>query len=185
MKLYMVPAAPNPTKVMLYIAEKTAAGAEMGIEQVLVNALKNEQRSAETSGAQPVRESGPYWRLRTRTYIVESLAIIEYLEDCFPQPTLWGKGVRERIRARELERIADLRGTASNRAVYPCHAIAYRPAPPIRRWRSQARHALPVAFQYFEQVLADGAAHCFWESAYRWADCTLQAALQFMRFCQV
>ena len=26
MKLYMVPAAPNPTKVMLYIAEREALG---------------------------------------------------------------------------------------------------------------------------------------------------------------
>ncbi|MBT5332725.1 MAG: glutathione S-transferase family protein, partial [Gammaproteobacteria bacterium] len=40
MKLYTVPAAPNPTKVMLYIAEREAAGLDMGIEQVRVNTLK-------------------------------------------------------------------------------------------------------------------------------------------------
>ena len=32
MKLYMVPLAPNPTKVMLYIAEREAAGEAFGIE---------------------------------------------------------------------------------------------------------------------------------------------------------
>ena len=34
MKLYMVPLAPNPTKVMLYIAERAALGLDMGIEQI-------------------------------------------------------------------------------------------------------------------------------------------------------
>ena len=91
MKLYMVPAAPNPTKVMLYIAEKTTAGAEMGIEQVLVNALKNEQRSAEHLARNPFG-SLPVLEVADKDYIVESLAIIEYLEERFPQPTLWGEG---------------------------------------------------------------------------------------------
>ena len=36
MKLYMVPAAPNPTKVMLYVAEREALGTEMNIEQLLL-----------------------------------------------------------------------------------------------------------------------------------------------------
>ena len=39
MKLYMVPAAPNPTKVMLYIAEREALGTEMNIEQIVVNTV--------------------------------------------------------------------------------------------------------------------------------------------------
>jgi hypothetical protein len=43
MKLYTVPAAPNPTKVMLYIAEREVSGTDMGIEQVRVNTLKGEQ----------------------------------------------------------------------------------------------------------------------------------------------
>ena len=39
MKLYMVPAAPNPTKVMLYIAERKAMGVDLGVEQIVVVAL--------------------------------------------------------------------------------------------------------------------------------------------------
>ena len=45
MKLYMVPAAPNPTKVMLYIAERAALGFDLGIEQIVVNTLKGRQKS--------------------------------------------------------------------------------------------------------------------------------------------
>ena len=44
MKLYMVPAAPNPTKVMLYIAEREAAGAVLPVEQVVVNTLKGRHK---------------------------------------------------------------------------------------------------------------------------------------------
>ena len=44
MKLYMVPLAPNPTKVMLYIAEREELGTEMGIEQVVVNTVKRRNR---------------------------------------------------------------------------------------------------------------------------------------------
>ena len=40
MKLYMVPLAPNPTKVMLYIAEREQLGVHMDIEQIVVNTVK-------------------------------------------------------------------------------------------------------------------------------------------------
>ena len=53
MKLYGVPAAPNPTKVMLYLAEREAQGARMDIEQVRVNTLKGEQTSLNTWRATP------------------------------------------------------------------------------------------------------------------------------------
>ena len=40
MKPYMVPAAPKPTKVLLYIAERKALGCAMDIEDVVANILK-------------------------------------------------------------------------------------------------------------------------------------------------
>ena len=40
MKLFMVPLAPNPTKVMLYIAEREARGLTLPIEQIVVNTVK-------------------------------------------------------------------------------------------------------------------------------------------------
>ena len=53
MKLYMVPLAPNPTKVMLYIAERAQLGTEMGIEQITVNTVKRENRAPEHLARNP------------------------------------------------------------------------------------------------------------------------------------
>jgi glutathione S-transferase len=44
MKLYVFPIAPNPTKVRLYLAEKTAGGAMIDLPQVTVNLREGEQR---------------------------------------------------------------------------------------------------------------------------------------------
>lgn len=177
----MVPAAPNPTKVMLYIAEKTAAGAEMDVEQILVNTLKNEQKSADHLARNPFG-SLPVLEVADNDYLVESLAMIEYLEECFPQPTMWGNGTRERIRARELERIADLRVLLQiGRYVHATKSpIGLPPNPAVA---TQAKRALPVAFQYLENVLADGRELLLGDRV-SVADCTLQAALQFMRFAK-
>ncbi len=181
MKLYMVPAAPNPTKVMLYIAEKTAAGAEMDVKQVLVNTLKNEQKSEEHLARNPFG-SLPVLEVADNDYIVESLAIIDYLEERFPQPVMWGNGTRERIRARELERIADLRVLLQiGRYVHTTKSPLGLPPNPGAA--AQVRQALPVVFQYFENVLADGRALLLGDRV-SVADCTLQAALQFMRFAK-
>ena len=43
MKLYMVPLAPNPTKVMLYIAERAELGVDMGIDEFVVDLIHRVQ----------------------------------------------------------------------------------------------------------------------------------------------
>ena len=103
-------------------------------------------------------------------------------KSAFPNRRCGGKGTRERIRARELERIADLRVLLQiGRYIHATQSpIGLPPNPAVA---DQARHALPVAFQYFEQVLADGRALLLGERV-SVADCTLQAALQFMRFAE-
>ena len=44
MKLYKVALAPNPTKVMLYIAERAELGTNMDIEQITVNTVKGHHK---------------------------------------------------------------------------------------------------------------------------------------------
>ena len=44
MKLYMVPLAPNPTKVMLNIAEREQLGVLTNIEQIVVNTVKGRHK---------------------------------------------------------------------------------------------------------------------------------------------
>ena len=53
MKLYKVALAPNPTKVMLYIAERTELGVNMGIEQITVNTVKGHHREPEHLARNP------------------------------------------------------------------------------------------------------------------------------------
>ena len=108
MKLYTVPGAPNPTKVMLYIAEREEMGVSMKIEQVLVNPIKGEQKKPEhllrnEFGALPVLE------LDDGRFIVESLAIIYFLEDLFPENNMIGIDVTERGLARDIERNIEFR----------------------------------------------------------------------------
>jgi glutathione S-transferase len=93
MKLYMEPLAPNPTKVMLYIAEREAAGAALGIEQVVVNTLKGRHREP----AHPARNpfgTLPVLELDDGSHLIESLTIIEYLEEQFPDGALMGASPR-------------------------------------------------------------------------------------------
>ena len=102
LKLYTFPIAPNPTKVRVYLAEK---GIE--IEQVTVNLPKGEQRSAEHRARNPLGKL-PVLELDDGSFLTESLAIIEYLEELHPEPPMLGRTPLERARARELERLADL-----------------------------------------------------------------------------
>ena len=80
MKLYKVALAPNPTKVMLYIAERAELGTDMGIEQITVNTVKRENREPEHLARNPFGTL-PTLELDDGSYLVESLAIIQYLED--------------------------------------------------------------------------------------------------------
>ena len=108
MKLYMVPLAPNPTKVMLYIAEREALGASFGIEQIVVNTLKGRHREPEHLARNPFGTL-PVLELDDGSYLIESLAIMEYLEERFPQGALMGTDPEQRARARDLERVVELR----------------------------------------------------------------------------
>jgi glutathione S-transferase len=93
MKLYMVPLAPNPTKVMLYIAEREAADATLGIEQVVVNTLKERHREPAHLARNPFGTL-PVLELDDGSHLIESLTIIEYLEEQFPDGALMGSSPR-------------------------------------------------------------------------------------------
>ena len=80
MKLYMVPLAPNPTKVMLYIAEREQEGLDMGIEQIVVNTVKGRHKEPEHLARNPFG-TVPALEMDDGSFIVESRAIIGYFED--------------------------------------------------------------------------------------------------------
>ena len=182
MKLFYFYVAPNPTKVRLYLAEKTMGGAKIDLEYVLVDFRKGEQR-------QPAHlERNPFGRLPVLelddgTCLTESLAIIEFLEELYPQPSMLGATSLERARTREIERIADIDVLLS--VAHVIHAtdspLGLPPSPEIADY---FRERLSKALAILDHYLADGRPFVAGDTV-TIADCTLQAALNFGRFGSV
>ncbi len=181
MKLYMVPLAPNPTKVMLYIAERAELGVEMGIEQVVVNTLKGRHREPEHLARNPFG-TVPTLELDDGSYLVESLAIIEYLEDKFHEDAMLSGDAEERGHARDVERIVDLR-IAGPMGAYGHARKSPLGLPPDPERAAQMEAAIQTPLDYLEKQLSDGRPLLLGERV-SIADCTLQASLQFLRYIE-
>ena len=181
MKLYMVPLAPNPTKVMLYIAERAELGLDMGIEQIVVNTVKGRHKEPAHLARNPFG-TVPTLELDDGSHLVESLAIVEYLEDRFPEHGLLGASPEERGRARDVERIIDLK-VASAMGQYGHAKNSPLGRPPNPELAARMEQSLQLPLDYLESLLSDGRPLLLGERA-SIADCTLQASLQFMRFVE-
>lgn len=181
MKLYMVPLAPNPTKVMLYIAEREALGAAFGIEQIVVNTLKGRHREPEHLARNPFGTL-PVLELDDGSFLLESLSIMEFLEEQFPDGALLGTTPIERAKARDLERIVELRiAIPLGEYVHVKKSPLGLPPDPVRAAAIEARLQQPL--DYLEAMLADGRTLLSGDRP-TLADFTLASALQFLRFIQ-
>jgi len=179
MKLYLLPGAPNPTKVALYVAEKEALGVDLGLETEVLNPFKGEQNTPEHLARNPFGAL-PVLHTDAGNYIFESLAIMEYLEEKFPEPSMWGSDVESRGLARNLERVADAR-MLSPSAGY-VHAVnsplGLEPNPAVAK---HVEGSFKRGLGYFNELLGDGRQWLAGDQV-TIADCTLQGGLQFMRF---
>ena len=181
MKLYMVPLAPNPTKVMLYIAEREQLGAQMEIEQIVVNTVKGRHKEPEHLARNPFG-TVPALELDDGTYLVESLAIIQYLEQKFLEHTLLSGSPEEIGHALDVERVVDLRLAG------PMGAYGHAVNSPLGYPRddekaNQMAKAMQAPLDYLEDLLADERPLLLGDRV-SIADCTLQASLQFMRYVE-
>lgn len=179
MKLYMVPLAPNPTKVTLYLAERAELGFDPGVEQVMVNTLKGLHKAPEHLARNPFGTL-PVLELDDGSYIRESLAIIEYLEDRFPDQNLRPDNLEDRARARDIERIIDLR-LAGPIGVYVHATKSPLGTPPNPEKAAEAEAAMSAPLDFLEDLLSDERPLLAGQSV-SVADCTLAAFLQFVRF---
>jgi len=179
MKLFLLPGAPNPTKVALYVAEKEALGVDLGLETTVLNPFKGEQKTPEHLARNPFGTL-PVLQTDGGNFIFESLAIMEYLEDKFPEPSMWGGDLEARGLARNLERIADARMLSPSAGFV--HAVnsplGYEPNTIVAEY---VEGSFKRGLGYFDNLLGDGRQ---WLAGDRVtvADCTLQGGLQFMRF---
>lgn len=181
MKLYMVPLAPNPTKVCLYLAERDWGAEKPSVEQVTVNTLKGHQKAPEHLARNPFGTL-PVLELDNGVYLRESLAIIEYFEDKYPDGSLNATTPEARAVARDIERIVDLR-IASPLGHY-VHAVKSPIGlPPDSGKADELKQTAQAGLDFIEAELADGRPFLCGEGV-SIADCTLQAAFQFLRFIE-
>ena len=110
MKLYSWGAAPNPRRVLIYLAEK-------GIELEVVEAGEG----AHLTDGYLARYDGrivPMLELDDGTQIGEAMAICRYLEDGYPAPPLFGVNRRDRALVEMWERRAELEAFAGLAEVF-------------------------------------------------------------------
>jgi glutathione S-transferase len=179
MKLYVFPVAPNPTKLRLYVAEKIAGGAKLDLVEQVVDLRSGEQKTAEHR-ARSAFGKLPVLELDDGSFLTESLAIIEYLEEISPAPTMIGRTSIERARVRELERIAEL-GVMGPIARIVHATNSPLGLPPVPEIAAHARVALDETLRVLDAKLADSRPFVAGDRP-SIADCTLAAALQFGRF---
>jgi glutathione S-transferase len=179
MKLYFFPVAPNPTKVRLYLAEKSAGGAAIDVDEVTVDLREGEQKRPEHLARNPFGKL-PVLELDDGTHLIESPAIIEYLEELHPNPPMIGSTPLERARVRELERVADTGVLmAVGRIVHATNSpLGLPPSPEVAK---HSREMLPTSLEFLDRRLDDGRPFLAGERP-SVADCTLAAAFQFARF---
>lgn len=181
-KLYYFPIAPNPTRVRLYLAEKRLAGGDVAVDEQLVSIPDGEQRAPDHLARNPFGKL-PVLELPDGSFLIESLAIIEYLEELSPAPAMIGSDPIERARTREAERIAELGVLAPvARIVHATKSpLGLPPNPAVAE---QARGSLVDPLRALDERLSDGRPFVCGERP-TVADCTLAAGLQFGRFGDV
>jgi glutathione S-transferase len=100
MKLYGNTLGSNCRRVTIYLAEKG-----LNIELVEVDVASGAHKTAEFLAKNPAGLI-PVLQLDDGSYLPESSAIVEYLEDIHPQPSMIGATPQMRGKVRALERIA-------------------------------------------------------------------------------
>lgn len=182
MKLYVVPAAPNPTKVMLYIAERDALGDALPVEQIVVNTLKGRHREPEHLARNPFGTL-PVLELDDGRFLLESLSIIRFLETVQVETALVQGSAVEQALAFDLERTIELRfANFVGRYVHATNSPLGIPANP--ELAAELLGSMTQALDYLQSLLGDGRQWLGGEQI-SLADITLQSALQFARFAKV
>jgi len=91
MKLYVAPYAPNPRRVVMFLAEKGVTD----VETVQINLQEGEHRTDEFKAKSPLAQL-PVLELDDGRTLTESRAICTYLEALHPEPNLMGRDPFER-----------------------------------------------------------------------------------------
>jgi len=179
MKLYTFAVAPNPARVHFFLNEKVK-GSEVAIDvqEVTVNFLTSEQKQPEFLAKNPAGTL-PVLELDDGTCLLESLPIMEYLEELYPEPSLIGRSPLERARIRGVERKIEMSILLRViRAVHATRSPLGLPANPALAENELQR--LPGALAQINEHIGDS--EFVMGEAPSIADCTLLAAMNFANF---
>ncbi len=178
MKLYQYPGAPNPKKVMVYLAEK---GLKIPVEKVDI--LTGQNRKAEFLGKNPMGGL-PTHELDDGSYLPESLAIIEYPEELNPNPPMIGTKPEQRACVRSLERMIDISILGRIATIFQNTSPFF--AERLKQSADAAENARTALAGNLKILDAKIGSNPFVAGAKpSIADCTLCAALGFAEFGQV
>ena len=103
-RLYSYPASPNTRRIAIYLREK---GIEPPWEEIVVDLTQGEQMTADFLRMNPAGKV-PVLETDDGIHITQSLPIVEYLEELYPEPAMIGSSPSERARVRSLERFVDM-----------------------------------------------------------------------------
>ena len=123
----------------------------MPMQQVSLG--EGEQNSPEHLARNP-RGALPVLELDDGSFITESLPIMEYLEEVYPEPVMVGTTPVERARTREMERMADLRVLIPTaRLVHATNSpLGLEPDPYVAKTETER---VSVGWSIFDEALAN------------------------------
>jgi glutathione S-transferase len=182
MKLFDRPGFPNPARIRIVLAEKQL---ESHVEFVSVDLIGAEHKRPPFLAKNP---SGvlPVLQLDDGTYIAESTAITEYLDNLDGNPTLTGKTPKEKALIHMMQRRAEAEvldavghyfhfatpGLGAELQAFKNHEWAGR-----QEWGSRQRERALAGMTYFDSILQSQ--HFIAGDSFSMADITLFAGLMF------
>jgi len=182
MKIYDVPAFPNPVRVRIALAEKNASD-KVNFEDVDV--MGGQHRSAEFIAKNPAG-AVPILELDDGTCIAECSAITEYIDHAFEGISLTGRNAKQRASINMMNRraetmVLDAVGTYFHNATDGLgpELETYQ----NKEWGEKQKEKATAGMQYFDQVLANNSYAA--GSDFSVADITLYAGLAFADFAGV
>ncbi len=182
MKIYDVADFPNPARVRIALAEKNATDQ---VTFVPVDVMGGEHRTEDFRAKNPAA-GVPVLELEDGTFIAESTAITEYIDNRFQGTPLTGTDARERAVVHMMQRraeamVIDAVGTYFHHATDGLgpELETYQ----NKEWGEKQRDNAVAGFRYFDKVLADNAFVA--GDNFSMADITLFCGLGFADFAGV
>ncbi|MFQ5535225.1 MAG: glutathione S-transferase family protein [Sphingomonadales bacterium] len=172
MKLYETQGVPNCRRVTIYLDEKGLTVPRVPVDLMSGEQFKPEFKRMNPAGKVPVLE------LDDGSFLAESLAIVEYLEELNPEPPMIGATPEARARVRALERQIEL-------GIFMMAGITFQNTAPFFAERfHQSRDTVVYAgkihaasCRQFDRIIGDKPFVA--GDAPTIADCTLAAAIEF------